>query len=54
MWQLQEESQTVFFLSLLAENSFLLILKNVGLPKSLIHAGYFAKKVSGNKWDSNL
>lgn len=53
MWQLQEESQTVFF-SPLAENSFLLILKNMGLPKSLIHAGYFAKKVSGNKWDSNL
>lgn len=42
-----------FFSSPLAKNSFLLILKNMALPKSLTKAGYFAKKFSGNKWNSN-
>lgn len=32
------------FFSSLAENSFLLILKNIGLPKSLIYARYSAEK----------
>lgn len=45
MWQLQEESQTVFSLCWL-KNSFLLILKNMGLTKSLIDARYFAGKIN--------